>query len=64
VISSKTLKRRKQRREQTIADLKDENGRLKAMLAREMRKSEHGCSDASCKLCDPEKAGDRTWELT
>jgi hypothetical protein len=64
VVSKKTLNRRKQRREQTMADLKEENGRLKAMLARELRKAEHKCSDAACPLCDPEKPGDRTWELT
>jgi hypothetical protein len=64
VVSKKTLKRRSQRREQTMADLKDENARLKAMLACQMRKAEHGCSDASCKLCDPERPEDRTWELT
>lgn len=46
-----------------IERLKHENAHLKAMIARMIRKEEHGCIDASCSLCDPEQPEDSTWEL-
>lgn len=64
MVSSVILFRRKVRREKNFAELKAENVRLKKIVVRERRKSEHKCIDTSCSLCDPEQLGDGTWEFS
>jgi hypothetical protein len=63
MVRKKVLQRRSQRRANVLQDLRDENVRLKKMLALMQRKAEHGCTDANCSLCK-EQPGDGTWKLS
>lgn len=51
MVSRKYLKRRSKRREESLAELKAENMRLKEIIALNQRKIKHGCTDANCSLC-------------
>jgi hypothetical protein len=62
-MTNQRLQKRQQRRRDNLVILRDENVRLKKIVARLQRKIEHGCSDASCSLCDVEKPEDGTWEF-